>query len=181
MSPHNTTLRPSCAHGEWLTSCLWNVFWMIVLQRSVYSECNGSEKYWNLIDSRVEFIRSKANSSTVKIARYLYCCSSFLLMMCSCYIPQSLQWYPQERPCPIRCRWRLCDWRCCSRWMATTCGQCSWRAGRWYWLSKKPQPPWLYSPRSRLNYFVTKIELAINISSTWLYHWPKPITNADSI
>ena len=40
-------------------------------QRSVYVECRGSEKYWDLIDARLEFIRSQADGSAVKIAR---CC-----------------------------------------------------------------------------------------------------------
>ncbi|KJA15036.1 hypothetical protein HYPSUDRAFT_149645, partial [Hypholoma sublateritium FD-334 SS-4] len=38
-------------------------------RRSVYVECRGSEKYWNLIDARLEFIRSKADGSAVKVAR----------------------------------------------------------------------------------------------------------------
>ena len=41
-------------------------------QRSVYVECRGSEKYWDLIDARLEFIRSKSEGSAVKIARCCY-------------------------------------------------------------------------------------------------------------
>ncbi|KJA14234.1 hypothetical protein HYPSUDRAFT_208899 [Hypholoma sublateritium FD-334 SS-4] len=41
----------------------------VALMRSVFVECRGSEKYWNLIDSRLEFIRSKSDGSAVKIAR----------------------------------------------------------------------------------------------------------------
>ncbi|KJA12533.1 hypothetical protein HYPSUDRAFT_210423, partial [Hypholoma sublateritium FD-334 SS-4] len=43
----------------------------VALMRSVYVECRGSEKYWDLIDARLEFIRSKADGSAVKITR---CC-----------------------------------------------------------------------------------------------------------
>lgn len=40
-----------------------------LFQRAIYAECNGSEKYWNLIDARLEFIRSVANKSASKQAR----------------------------------------------------------------------------------------------------------------
>jgi len=41
------------------------------LQRAVHVECAGSEKYWNLIDARLEFIRSTAESSAKKIAKFV--------------------------------------------------------------------------------------------------------------
>lgn len=41
----------------------------VALMRAIHAECSGSEKYWNLIDARLEFIRSRAGGSLPKIAR----------------------------------------------------------------------------------------------------------------
>ncbi|PPQ93830.1 hypothetical protein CVT25_013539 [Psilocybe cyanescens] len=41
----------------------------VALMRAIHAECSGGEKYWNLIDTRLEFIRTKAGSSPAKTAR----------------------------------------------------------------------------------------------------------------
>ncbi|KJA14957.1 hypothetical protein HYPSUDRAFT_149710, partial [Hypholoma sublateritium FD-334 SS-4] len=41
----------------------------VALMRAIHEECNGGEKYWNLIDARLEFIRSRAGSSASKMAK----------------------------------------------------------------------------------------------------------------
>jgi hypothetical protein len=41
----------------------------VALMRAIHAECSGNEKYWNLIDARLEFIRTKAGSSASKTAR----------------------------------------------------------------------------------------------------------------
>jgi hypothetical protein len=42
-----------------------------LFQRAVHVECKGSEKYWNLIDTRLEFIRTRAGSDTSKTLKYV--------------------------------------------------------------------------------------------------------------
>ncbi|KAF8957492.1 hypothetical protein BDZ97DRAFT_1762884 [Flammula alnicola] len=37
--------------------------------RKVHRECGGSERYWNLIDDRLEFIRKTADSSVSKVTK----------------------------------------------------------------------------------------------------------------
>jgi len=41
----------------------------VALMRAVQVECNGNDKYWNLIDARLQFIRDKAGFSASKIAK----------------------------------------------------------------------------------------------------------------
>jgi len=41
----------------------------VALMRTVHAECNGGEKYWNLIDARLEFIRTRAGSSASRTAK----------------------------------------------------------------------------------------------------------------
>lgn len=38
-------------------------------QRAIHQECSGSEKYWNLIDARLAYIRKVAGSDQTKIIR----------------------------------------------------------------------------------------------------------------
>ena len=74
---YSTPCRPTvqlCARVALMVSDLYRFYIEYLdeylFQRSIYAECNGCEKYWNLIDDRLEFIRSKAGNSTVKITRY---------------------------------------------------------------------------------------------------------------
>lgn len=41
----------------------------VALMRAIHQECNGGEKYWNLIDQRLTLVRKLAGSDTVKAAR----------------------------------------------------------------------------------------------------------------
>ena len=47
-------------------------------QRNIYQECEGGEKYWNLIDQRLTFIRKKAGTNK-KVVRYVL----FLIFPCT--------------------------------------------------------------------------------------------------
>ncbi|KDR81336.1 hypothetical protein GALMADRAFT_59843, partial [Galerina marginata CBS 339.88] len=47
--------------------------------RKVYIECEGSDRYWNRIDDRLEFIRKTADSSASKVTK----CSTFYSPTCS--------------------------------------------------------------------------------------------------
>ncbi|KIK01626.1 hypothetical protein K443DRAFT_6804, partial [Laccaria amethystina LaAM-08-1] len=38
-------------------------------QRKVHRECEGSDRYWNRIDDRLEFIRKTADSSATKVSK----------------------------------------------------------------------------------------------------------------
>ncbi|KAF8951883.1 hypothetical protein BDZ97DRAFT_1675217, partial [Flammula alnicola] len=40
-----------------------------IMASDVHRECGGSERYWNLIDDRLEFIRKTADSSVSKVTK----------------------------------------------------------------------------------------------------------------
>jgi hypothetical protein len=40
-------------------------------QRKVHRECEGSDRYWNRIDDRLEFIRKTADSSATKVSKWV--------------------------------------------------------------------------------------------------------------
>ncbi|KAF8954208.1 hypothetical protein BDZ97DRAFT_1677382, partial [Flammula alnicola] len=42
-----------------------------IMASDVHRECGGSERYWNLIDDRLEFIRKTADSSVSKVTKWV--------------------------------------------------------------------------------------------------------------
>lgn len=56
-----------------------------LFQWVVYIECSSSEKYWNWINMCLEFICSKAGSSTSKTSKYIWVIwSLFITNLCLC-------------------------------------------------------------------------------------------------
>lgn len=40
-----------------------------MFKRAIYQECEGAEKYWNLIDKRLMMVRKLAGSDAAKVVR----------------------------------------------------------------------------------------------------------------
>jgi hypothetical protein len=73
LTPCRTTIQLCARVALMVGSVYLIVFGLLIdfFQRAVHVECQGSEKYWNLVDARLEFIRSASELSTKKIAKYV--------------------------------------------------------------------------------------------------------------
>ena len=72
-TPCRTTIQ-LCAHVALMVGSLHLIAFRLFthfFQCMVHMECQGIEKYWNLIDTHLEFIRTASGSLAKKIAKYV--------------------------------------------------------------------------------------------------------------
>ena len=62
----------------------------------IHQECNGGEKYWNLIDQRLALVRKLAESIPARAVRCVSSLSSAAITHLQSIYMQGLQGYPQD-------------------------------------------------------------------------------------